>query len=118
MAKGALFIGWGQTVRGREQKALQVFNESVQYWASLEQNGAIERFETYLLEVHGGDLAGFALLHGDREKLDRLRSDAEFVRHTNRANLIVDNLGIVAAFTGEELTTMLSVYEQEISELT
>ena len=29
MATSALVIGWGATVRGREQKALQVFNEAI-----------------------------------------------------------------------------------------
>ena len=32
MADAALFIGWGQVVRGREKRAVQVFNESVEYW--------------------------------------------------------------------------------------
>jgi hypothetical protein len=118
MAKGALFIGWGQVVRGREQKALQVFNESVQYWSRLQQEGTIDRFEPFLLEPHGGDLAGFAILHGDREKLDRLRSDAEFMRQTTRAGLIVDNVGVVAAYTGEELNTLMGVYQQQLGELT
>src|SRR5690349_165664 len=32
MADAALFIGWGQVVRGREKRAVEVFNESVAYW--------------------------------------------------------------------------------------
>jgi hypothetical protein len=118
MAKGALFIGWGQVVRGREQKGLQVFNEAVQYWSRLQQEGTIDRFETYFLGVHGGDLAGFALLHGDRETLSRLRSDEGFARQTTRADLIVENLGVVDAYTGEELNTMMGIYQQQIGELT
>ena len=31
MADDALFLGWGEVVSGRERKALDVFNESVQY---------------------------------------------------------------------------------------
>ena len=117
MATGALFIGWGEIVRGREQKGLQVFNESVQYWGQLQQAGKIDRFETYLLDPHGGDLAGFALLHGDRAALDQLRTDQEFARHTLRANLIVDHLGIVAAHGGDELTEMMALYQQQFADL-
>jgi hypothetical protein len=47
---------------------LQVFSEGLQYWARLQQEGTIERFEPVLLDVHRGDLAGFVMLRGDREK--------------------------------------------------
>jgi hypothetical protein len=32
MAGEALFIGWGAVVRGREKQALQVFQESMEYY--------------------------------------------------------------------------------------
>ena len=35
MADEALFIGWGEIVSGREGKAVDVFNESVQYYGEL-----------------------------------------------------------------------------------
>ena len=49
MATGALVIGWGPPVRGREQKALQVFNESIQFYTRLQQQGTIESFEPVAL---------------------------------------------------------------------
>ena len=75
MADAGLFIGWGQVVRGREQRALEVFNESVRYWGGLQGDGKIEDFEVVLLNPHGGDLAGFALLRGSAEQMDALRND-------------------------------------------
>ena len=63
----ALFIGWGQVVRGREKRAVQVFNESVEYWGGLQGDGKIEDFEVVLLTPHGGDLQGV------QEKLDYLQ---------------------------------------------
>jgi len=45
MAGEALFVGWGQVVRGREQLALEVFQESVAYYAELQKDGKIERFD-------------------------------------------------------------------------
>ena len=71
MATGALMIGWGPTVRGRELKALQVFNEAIQYYTRMQQQGTIESFEPVSLEPHGGDLIGFLFIRGDREKLTR-----------------------------------------------
>ena len=65
MAGEALFIGWGAVVRGREQQALQVFQESMQYYGGLQQEGRIESFDVYLLAPHGGDLNGFVILRGE-----------------------------------------------------
>ena len=47
MADVALFIGWGQAVRGREKRAVQVFNQSVGYWGELQGDGKIEDFGSF-----------------------------------------------------------------------
>ena len=39
MASAALFPGWGEVVRGREAKSLEVFNEGLQYWTRLQRTG-------------------------------------------------------------------------------
>jgi hypothetical protein len=64
MADGGLFIGWGPAVKGREAKALEVFNEALGYYANLQSTKEIENFEVVMLEAHGGDLHGFILLRG------------------------------------------------------
>jgi hypothetical protein len=117
MATGALVIGWGPAVRGREQKALQVFNEAIQYYARLQQQGTIESFEPVFLQYHGGDLAGFVLIRGDREKLNALQSNEEFMHLSNRASLVVDNLGIINAYIGEELQRLTAEFGPLASEL-
>ena len=53
MADEALFIGWGDVVRGRESKALEVFNESLQFYGRLQQEGTIESVEAWFLGPHG-----------------------------------------------------------------
>ena len=95
MAEAGIFIGWGANVPGREEKGLEVFNESVAYWGQLEEDGKIESFEVVLLTPHGGDLEGFALLRGSRDQVGTLIVDEEFERTTARATLIVQNVGIV-----------------------
>jgi hypothetical protein len=117
MATGALVIGWGPTVRGRELKALQVFNEAIQFYTRLQQQGTIESFEPVALEPHGGDLAGFLLIRGDREKLNAIRTSEEFLRLNNRAALIVDNFGVITAFIGEELQRQFADFGTQASEL-
>ncbi|HXC83429.1 MAG TPA: hypothetical protein VNV62_16405 [Trebonia sp.] len=118
MADSALFIGFGFPVRGRERQAVNVFNESFEYYTRLQQEGEIESFEPVLLEPHGGELGGFFLLRGDRDRLAVIRGSEEFERLMLRGNLIVDNLGVVSAFLGERLMSQMSVFGQQVEELT
>ncbi len=102
MADFGLFIGFGSPRPGREVAAGTVFGEAVAYWTGLQRSGEIERFETVLLEAHGGDLGGFFLLRGDAERLGRLRMAPEFQRVITRAGAVVDRLGIIPALLDAE----------------
>ena len=118
MADSGLFIGFGAPARGRERQAVKVFTESFEYYSRLQQEGEIESFEPVLLEPHGGELNGFFLVRGDKDKLARIRGSEEFERMTARGELIVENLGIVGAFLGERLMSQLAVFSQQVEELT
>ena len=76
MADAGLFIGWGQVVRGREDRALDVFNETIELYGQMQADGRIESFEVCLLQPHGGELGGFELIRGSEEQIDALRSMA------------------------------------------
>lgn len=110
MAGDALFLGWGQVVRGREQLALEVFQEAVEFYGKQQQEGRIERFDAFLLTPHGGDLAGFFMAHGERSALDELKSTPEFRRILARAGSIVDDIGLVDAFTGDALGQQMALF--------
>src|SRR5215469_7478840 len=118
MADSGLFIGFGAPVRGRERQSLQVFGETLDYYARLQQQGDIESFETVLLEPHGGELGGFVLVRGDQDKLARVRGSEEFQRLTLRAQLIVDNIGVVSAVLGDRLAADMATFSQQVEELT
>jgi hypothetical protein len=117
MADSGLFIGWGEVVRGREERALEVFNEAVEFYGGLQRDGRIESFDVCLLEPHGGDLAGFMMLRGSDEQLDAIRHDDDFQRQMARANLIVEKLGVVPAVFGEELGRQMGVYQAQVAEM-
>lgn len=114
----ALFIGWGPAVHGREQQALQVFNEALEYFGGLQQQGQIEAFEPVALEPHGGDLYGYLLVRGDPESLSRVRASEEFRRIIQRGGLVVENMGVVTAFVGDDLNQQFASFQQQVSELT
>ena len=117
MAMSALFIGWGQGVRGREQKALEVFQEALQYYGRLQQEGEIQSFEPVALEPHGGDLAGFLLIKGDPDKLARLRASDEFIALNTRGQMVVENFGVAGAFVGEGLQSLFADFGKQAAAL-
>ena len=115
MADAAIFIGWGQVVRGREAKALQVFGESVAYYTKLQAAGTIESFEPVLLNPHGGDLAGFVLIRGEAAKLEALKATEDWGTVQLRAGLIVDRLGVVDAAIGASLAQGMAAFAAQIA---
>lgn len=117
MANAALFVGWGQIVRGREVKSIEVFNAALTYYGRLQAEGTLESFEPVILQAHGGELSGFILLRGERATLSALVGTEEFQQITVRANLIVENLGVVNASIGTELTEGIGRFLQAATAL-
>lgn len=117
MADSAIFIGWGEPIRGREQVSATVFGEAVELWATFQADGAIESWEAYFLEPHGGDLNGFFLLKGDREQLAELRVREEMDRIVTRGSMVVSNFGVVGAATGARIEQEMAVYLEAAGEL-
>lgn len=118
MADAVLFVGWGSVRPGRERQAVEVFGQVVQYYDRLRRDGEITSFQPVLLEPHGGDLDGFFLLQGDQNKLSQLRVNPEFLHNINRAQLVVQNLGVVMGFVGEGLNRLMSDFQAQAGELT
>jgi hypothetical protein len=115
VADAGLFIGWGQVVRGREDRALDVFNETLELYGQMQSDGRIESFEVALLQPHGGELGGFVMLRGSEEQIDAVRRSEEFERAMTKASLIVDDLGVVDALIGEGLARGMAIYQEEIA---
>ena len=97
MAEAGLYLGWGTVVRGREKAALDLFNESLQYYGRLQQEGRIESFDVVILNPTGGDAGGFTLLRGTAQQIDSLRRNDEYQELQNRVQLIVEGLRITDA---------------------
>jgi hypothetical protein len=117
MADRILFVGWGTTIAGREERALEVFNSSIAFYGRCQQEGKIESFDVTLLEPHGGDLAGYAELHGSAQQLADLRDDEEFRRLLVDANLIVERLGLVGGYVNEGVARQVQMFQEAIAEV-
>jgi len=117
MADRALFIGFGQPVRGREERAVEVFGEFVSMLGRLQSEGRIEGMDVTLLDPHGGDLGGFFMVHGTAEQCGALTMDEEFRRGCTDANLIVDDFGVVPAATGEAVMAEMGMYSEAVAKV-
>jgi hypothetical protein len=115
MAEAALYQGWGMVVRGREKAALDLFNESLQYYGRLQKEGKIESFDVAVLNPTGGE-NGFILLRGSAKQIDALRRDDEYQELLNRVNLIVDGLRVADAFVDEGLAQQITRYQKTIKQ--
>jgi hypothetical protein len=117
MADRALFIGFGTPVRGREERAVEVFNEFVDLCGRMLADGRIASMEVSLLDPHGGDLGGFFMLGGSPEQCAALTNDEEFRRANTDASLIVENFGVVPAVTGEAVGGQMAMYIEAIKKV-
>jgi hypothetical protein len=117
VAERALFIGFGVPVRGREERAVAVFNQFVEMFGRLAADGRIESMDVTLLDPHGGDLGGFFMVHGTAEQCAALPGDEEFRRAMIDAGLVVDNFGVVGAVTGDAVGAEMALYTQAIAEV-
>jgi hypothetical protein len=116
MADRVLVISWGEPVRGREERALEVFNEAVGLAGRMQQDGRIESFDVVLLNPNG-DMAGYLEMHGSAEQIAALDQDDEFTRNTVDASLIVENLRHTAGYTNEGVARQMALYQEAIAKV-
>ena len=116
MAEAALFIGWGEVVRGREKAALSAYSQALEYWNGLKKQGQIQDFDVAVLGPHAR-LGGFILARGTEQQIDTVRRSKEFRQQTARTRLLVDELLVVDAAVDEAIAQQLREYEEEIDRL-
>jgi hypothetical protein len=109
MADRVLFISWGTVVRGREERALESFNDVVGLWGRLQQQGQIESFDIALLDPNTG-IRGYFQLHGSAEQLAVLRMNDDFRRALADAELIVDDLSILEGSTNDGVARDIALF--------
>jgi hypothetical protein len=114
MADRSLVITWGTVVRGREERALENFNDVVGYYGRLQQDGRIERFSVTLLTPNGG-IDGFMQLEGSADQLATVKEDAEFQRLITQATLIVDDLRMLDGYVNDGIAGQMAMFTEAVS---
>ena len=116
MSDRVLYMAWGQTVRGAEERALEVFNEALGLLGRMQQEGRLESFDVVLLDPNERT-DGFMIARGTKAQIDALRADEEFQRNTIDAQLIVDNLTHIEGYTNEGVARMMTMYQEAIAKI-
>src|SRR5947208_4470943 len=100
MADRVLFISWGASVHGREERGLEVFNEAIGLYGRMQQEGRIEGFDVALLTPNG-NLDGFIAVRGTAEQIAALSEDEEYQRNMIDASLVVKGLSVTVGYCNE-----------------
>lgn len=114
MAEAALCSVWGSAIPGREKQALNVFNDMVQWWTGVQQEGKIERFDVTVLAPSGGDVSGFLVVRGTADQLDSLRRSKEYQQQIARAMLVASHVNVSDAYVDEGLAQIMGQYQEVI----
>jgi hypothetical protein len=117
MADRLLFVSWGGTVRGREERALEVFNAALAFYGRCQGEGRLESFDVVLLAPSGAGIRGYMRLNGSAEQLAALREDREFMRITADAELIVDDFAMVDGVANQGISDQITIYQESIAEV-
>ena len=112
MADRCLLVTWGEVVRGREERALEVFNESMGLYGRMQQDGRIESFDTVLLAPNGST-DGHVQLKGSAQQIVAVKESEDFQRLTFQAGLIVDGLRLIDGYCNEGVAQMMQIYAEE-----
>jgi hypothetical protein len=99
MAKdAAMVISWAGSIPGREAKALEVFMESLGFWAQQAEQGRCQPPEPFIAEDASG---GMVILRGKSDALRELSETDESRTLLGKAQLIVQNLHVSWFYTGD-----------------
>jgi hypothetical protein len=116
MADRVVFISWGQVVRGREERAMENFNETIGLYGKMQQDGRMESFDVVLLNPSTG-MDGYLALHGSADQLNALKESDDFQRQLASATLIVDDLKLVDGWTGAGVAKQMEIFQEAISKV-
>jgi hypothetical protein len=111
-------IEWGMPIEGREFKALEVFNASMQWWEDQKSSGNIAAYQAYgTLTGNYGARSGFFIVEGSLDQIDKLRHSEDYRKLLNRVVTIVHNVRTDLLETGKEMQTRMERYGKDVKDV-
>ena len=115
---GALMLSFGEIHPGRENAAVAAFREMARYFGRLLSEGVITEFKPYFFaDGPLGDVLGFFIVEGRREKLDELRRDEEFRRVHLRMGATSEHVRVNTMAAGSAAGRLANLYRDVRVEL-
>lgn len=117
---GAIVISWGNPVRGREQKSLEVFTKALAYYDGLAKQGRIHGHREYFgITGNASKVGGFVLVDGNLQELLSIQTSDESLRLMADAGAIVENftVQVYAGGTDASVQDQLVRYTEELQKL-
>lgn len=109
-----IMVGWNRPVVGRETKVVDLFSETIEYFAGLKSAGTIDSFEPVLLNPHGGNINGFFLIRGQEAQLHTLFNTEQWKELQIKAAHNLSDYGVVAGVTGNAVQQRMTTYRKVI----
>ncbi|MCC6622779.1 MAG: hypothetical protein IT385_16075 [Deltaproteobacteria bacterium] len=108
MATAVLFIGWDRPATTHPQDAWKHLTEkALPALDGFQREGHFESKELVALTAHGGDLNGFILLFGERDKLDALRRTDAFEAFSMDMSAHFHRYGVVPGLNGAGIAKVM-----------
>ncbi|HYF17448.1 MAG TPA: hypothetical protein VEA40_06235 [Ramlibacter sp.] len=114
MSSNVIVFAWNRSLPGREQLSAQHFQDFTQYLQSRKAAGAIESFDTVILEPNGTSFHGFFLIRAEPTKLAALTGTPEWVQHQVRGVLHLDGSAVLRGVTGAAVAERMGMWVQAI----
>jgi hypothetical protein len=116
-SNAGLMVEWGMPRQGREHKALEEFMSHVQWWTEVKAKGEIADFRIYG-PVTGDieDRAGWVILEGTTEQIEKFRNSEAFRTRINRVFLVGNNVRINVLEMGDAMMTRMQRYGAALKE--
>jgi hypothetical protein len=109
MSNAALYIKWGQPVRGRETKSIEVFMHALEYYGALEKQKKITAQRVYVAETGDlGKFGGFIVLEGDVAQLRAVLDSDDYKNLIMQAHQVVEHLETVHLACGDEVPKIVA----------
>lgn len=109
---GALMLSFGAVIPGREALAVDVFTELSRFLGAVLDDGVSSFSPYFFADGLMGDVSGFFMVEGRRDRLDRLRRDEGFTRLVLRAGAGLQNVRVHTLIAGSEAGRLVNRYRQ------
>ena len=114
---GALMVSFGAVIPGREALAVSAFTELSRFLGALLDDGVSSFSPYFFADGLMGDVSGFFMVEGRRERLDRLRREDPFARLLLRAGAALQNIRVHTLIAGSEAGRLVNRYRDVRVEL-